>query len=221
MASGVHIPAGGGGITVSAKARFEASSGNATSASYTVATDDVIVFTICTNTNFGDNNHIITKSAGTATVGTITQEALQQTGGQASLHWCRVTAGGTATFTVSTASTRTIVRPFVLTGCNTSDCIGAKTQGGSTTNNLTTTAVVTQAANSVIIIVDNEWNDLGNLTSTDLLDFDTFNGAGGSTSGCSGYKVSTSASQSITANCNAGGSGAADHDYCQVEFLAA
>jgi len=194
--------------------------GNLTTPSYTVAVDDIVVFPICTNTNFGDSLHTITKSSGTATIGSVTQEALQQTGGQSSLYWCRVTGAGTIVFSISTDLKRTAVKPYVLTGCDTSDCIGAETQGGAATNDLTTTAVDAQASASVIIVVDTEWNDLGDMTSSDLQSFSTFNGGGTSMSGCFGHRVTT-APGNITANLNANGSGTADHDYCQVEFLVA
>ena len=210
-------------IGISWKTPVEHSTGAVVTASYDVLTGDIVGFPICTNTNFGDSMHVITKSSGTATINTPAQEILKQSGGQSSIHHCRVTGDGTIVFSISNPNgVRTVVRPVVLTGCHASDWVGAEFSEGSAVNDYTTAAIVSQAALSVFVFVDTEWNDLGDMTSTDLLGFyGTVNDAGGNMSGCFGHKVSTAAAENVTANMNAGLSSAADHDMCVVEFLIA
>lgn len=204
-------------ITVSAKTRVTVASGAVSMGSYTVATDDYAVFPICTNTNFSGPNHVLTKTAGTATIGTPVVEILQQSGGAYSLQWVKVTAGGTVTFSLSNPdAVRTSCAPLILTGVDTTTPKNVEAQGGSTTNAINVGATSTVAA-CAAVVGGTCWNDLGDPTSSDLTNFTAHNGAGGSMSGGSGWKT-VAAAGAFTGNLDAAGAGAADWDWGVCAF---
>lgn len=206
-------------ISIVKGTRGSAATGTLLLSSIDVVDGDIVDVTIETDANFGTNNHTVGKSSGTATIGSTTQEIVQQTGGQSGQWWFEVTGSGTLVISVVTNSVRTTALPWILTGVDLADPVGGKASGGATTNNLTTGAVTAEAAGSAVIWNDIEWNNLGAMTSSDLTSPDQGVFAGGFDS-LAGYKM-TSGAGSITANFNAGGGSPADHDWCGVEFKAA
>lgn len=202
-------------ITVVSQTRVHVSSGNASLGSYTVALNDVVSFGVHANTNFGQAAIVITKTAGTATIGTVQtrSEGESPWGGQFSILDVVITAAGTITFQVSGAPFNDHLdgRAFIMTGNDISSNVavlaGTATHGTSTTNNINVGGTTT-VNDAIVIGGGTEWNDLGTPTSSDMTDFTGFNGAGGSMSGGSGYKLISTAG-AYTVNLDAAGSGAA------------
>jgi hypothetical protein len=96
------------------------------------------------------------------------------------------------------------------------------TTGGAAnvgTNNLNA-AVTTTVNNSATFIVDNEYQELGAMVSSNLTSFTPLNGGSGYagwTDGISGYRVVATAG-ATTINLDAGGSGTAWHTYSYCEI---
>lgn len=143
------------------------------------------------------------------------------------------TGGGSAIFTARTTSatsrTVSIVRGsdgdgnfrrvsgfvYVLTGVDVDgtpvDSVGANNEGGSSTNNLTTSNLTAGAA-GMLICCDTDWSQLGVFTSSDLT-IDTADYSG-TISVMSGYKAVSAGT--VNGNLNAGGTGSAQHKWCQI-----
>ena len=104
---------------------------------------------------------------------------------------------------------------YVITGADTADVVGSISEGSSGTNNLTTTGFTAETL-GLIFGVGNDWNALGSPTSSDLTYDSYHNGAFGS--GTSGYKTITTTGGTTTTNLDAGGSGAANWNWVNLEI---
>lgn len=115
----------------------------------------------------------------------------------------------------------TSIRPWLVTGADTSDPIGGSNRGGSTTNNLTTTGFTTERANSIGFCGGTDWNAAGAPISSDM-------GANGDAFasvdvlvGYGGWKALGAAGTSATFNLDASGTAASAWTWAAVEILAA
>ena len=211
-------------ISVATSTQVDSTSNPRSTASMTVADDDIVVIAWAFDANSSPATLAITKSAGTATVGTAVNVNSQESGGQAGISYIEVTGGGTLTLQIDTTITifptrRFQTRPLILTGVDLTDIVGVSGVGTSSTNNLTTAAITVEQTGSLVVWVGNEWNDLGTPTSSDLANVDADNGGGASQSYIAGTRDGVAGS--MTANLDASGAAAADWDWAAVEFRAA
>jgi len=196
--------------------------GTIVSASFTAPTDALLVACV-SGDGIGTDAAVITMSdsgglAWTLRVARTWSETTD--GGYSGIYTARTTSSTSRTVTMTASAgisaKRYSIKLYVLTGVDVGgtpvDTVGANNEGGSTTNNLTTTSI-TPGANGLLICCDTDWNQLGVYTSSDLT-IDTADYAG-AISVCSGYKTCTSGA-GVTGNLNAGGTGAAQHKWCQV-----
>lgn len=196
--------------------------GTIVSASFTAPADALLVVCINWDDNAGlDQTYTVTDSGGLTWTTRVTRGTTESTsGGGSSIRTARTTSSVSRTITVTsdagTSGKRVSAKCYVLTGVDVDgtpvDTVGANNEGGSNTNNLTTTSI-TPGANGLLIVSDTDWNVLGVFTSSDLT-IDTADYAG-AISVVSGYKICTSG-VGVTGNCNAGGTSAAQHKWCQV-----
>jgi hypothetical protein len=111
------------------------------------------------------------------------------------------------------------LKVYVVTGATIGgtyiDTVGANNEGGSTTNNINTSSI-TPGGTGLLFAADCDWQALGTMTSSDLT-MDTAHYSG-YISVADGYKTTTSG-VGVTANLNAGGTGGAQHKWCQITIL--
>jgi hypothetical protein len=212
----------------SSPARVSATSATATAlttASFTAPADALLV--ACWNMDglgSGTYTYVATDTGGLTWTREIDRSHGETTSsGAAGIFTARTTSSASRTVSFNptftgagAADIRKSLRVYALTGVDVDgtpvDTVGANNEGGSGTNNLTTTSI-TPGATGLIIAVDTDWNQLGVFTSSDLT-IDTADYAG-QISVVSGYKACTSG-VGVTANLDAGGTGTAQHKWCQV-----
>jgi hypothetical protein len=230
--------AGGGGsilVDASSPVRFTgstASNTNIDSASFTAPANSLIVLCIEHDGDSGSTGTLtITPSLTTGSAITWIQQVARTLGettdGGSSFIYTAIATTSEArvvrinsVWTVNTgASRRRSAKIYVVTGATIGgtyiDTVGANNEGGSGTNNLTTSSI-TPGGTGLLFAADCDWNQLGTMTSSDLT-LDTADYAG-AISVADGYKTTTSG-VGTTANLNAGGTGGAQHKWCQITIL--
>jgi len=136
-------------------------------AQITVATGDVVAVVGQTEDFTTYNVASLAKSAGTATIGTITKQQEAGTGSHCAngLFTFTVTAGGTLTLTATFSGTPTArfttFWTFVATGCG-----GVGVTAKTTTSATTVTASISTSANSYVLALASDWNAAGGATTT-------------------------------------------------------
>jgi hypothetical protein len=204
-----------------------ASGASITSASFTAPDNSLLVACVQGNPDAtGTETLTVTDSGSLTWTQQVQRTNLETTAGGSSTIFTapQVTSASrtvtlTRTMTV-TGARRIDMKIYVVTGADLSgtpvDTVSASNEGGSTTNNLTTTSL-TPGADGHLFASDGDWGEGGTFDASSDLTQDSTTYAG-EYSVCSGYKTCTSG---VTANLNAGGSGAVQHKWTQIIVRAA
>lgn len=201
-----------------------AGGGTIVSASFTAPTDAYLVLDVESDGTSGQmpNTPTVSDSGGLTWTKRVERSYGETTDGGYSAFWTARTTNSvsrtiTVTSGVSNQTKRHSAKLRVFTGVDVDgtpvDTVGANNEGGSGTNNLTT-ATITAGAAGVLVCADCDFNQLGAFQSSSDLTQDTADYAG-EISVCSGYKT-VSSGASVNGNLNAGGTGTAQHKWCQI-----
>jgi hypothetical protein len=218
-------------VDASSPARWSGTIGEAgsiTSASFTAPADALLVLCVEYDTAslWTSGTRTASDSGGLTWTTRVERLGSETTAGAGSGIWtARTTSSASRTVTFALGSPnafgawgtgRVSAYVYVLTGVDVDgtpvDTVGASNEGGSGTNSLTTTSI-TPGGTGLIIAADADWNQLGVFTSSDLT-ISTADYAS-AISVVSGYKTCTSG-VGVTANLDAGGTGTAQHKWCQI-----
>jgi hypothetical protein len=202
------------------------SGGSITSASFTAPANSLLVACVQGNADAtGAETLSVADSGGLSWTKQVERTNLETTaGGDSAIFTAPQVTSAARTVALSRTSSsirRIDLKVYVVTGADLAgtpvDTVTASNEGGSTTNNLTTTSL-TPGADGLLFASDGDWGEGGTFQAGDLTqDTTTYTGE---YSVCCGFKACT-AGVGVTANLNAGGTGAVQHKWCQIIVRAA
>lgn len=192
MASGYMEAAAAGGLTITPVARWQRTTGSAAnvSSSFSVTNGGLIVCAI--GYDFNDANPALATPSNTGTPFTWTRRAVGTASSRPTdaVWTAPVTATISTTISITASTTREWAKAWVITGQAASP-IGVTGNSATQTGQNQTISYTASAAGSAMFVAAEDWNETGNITSSDLtLDNGDYTGW---TDAAPGHRVHTSA----------------------------